>query len=656
MRLLSTSGLARAAARHPWRTLGLWAVLLVVAIVAATGIGDVVTEDTQSAFGESSTAAQLIEERLRGPALAEEFIIVESQTASADEAALAAIVGSLVAELRALDEVETAVSYLDGAPGLISGDGRVAMIPVTLDGDLDDATANAEPLIAAVEQVDATQGFRVSTVGAGSINGEFVELAEETLVKGETIGIALALVILLLVFGAAVAAGLPVILALVAIIVAVGASALVGRFFELSIFVTNIITMIGLAVGIDYSLFVVQRFREERDAGSEKIEAVTTAGATASRAVLFSGIAVAIALTGMLIVLDPLFNSIGIGIDIGIGAILVVIAAVAAALTLLPAILSLLGDRVNRLTLPLVGRRGSPENTGGFWGAMVKLVTARPIISVVVTSALLLSVGAWYFTINLGTSGVTALPDDSNARHAFEVLDAEFTSGLNTADIVVDAPDVRSSQVRQGVERLTASLGTDDAFGALTVETNGAGDLTLIELALKGDIPSPEARSALDRLRGDYVPAAFDGGPAEVYVGGRTAEVVDSVKVAQDYLPSIVAFVLSASFVLLLVAFRSIVVPLKAVVMHLLSVGAAYACGCSSSRRASTPACSASSKHRSSRPLSRCSCSRFCSGSRWTAMSSCSAASRSATTRRGTTPNPWRMACARLGASSPARR
>ena len=177
--------------------------------------------------------------------------------------------------------------------------------------------------------------------------------------------------------------------------------------------------------------------------------------------------------------------------------------------------------------------------------------------------------------MNLGSSGVTALPADSNARHAFEVVDAEFTSGLNTADISVDAPDVRSAQVRQGVERLTASLGSDDAFGALTVETNGAGDLALIEVALKGDIPSPEARSALERLRGDYVPAAFDGGPGQVYVGGGTAEIVDSVNLAQDYLPIIFAFVLSASFVLLLVAFRSIVVPLKAVVMNLLSVGAA---------------------------------------------------------------------------------
>ena len=155
-------------------------------------------------------------------------------------------------------------------------------------------------------------------------------------------------------------------------------------------------------------------------------------------------------------------------------------------------------------------------------------------------------------------------------------MDAKFARGLSTADIVVDAPDVRSPQVRQGVERLTASLGSDDAFGALTVETNSAGDLALIEVAVKGDISSPEAHSALDRLRGDYVPAAFDGGPAEVYVGGRAAEVVDSVTLAQDYLPIIFAFVLSASFVLLLVAFRSIVVPLKAVVMNLLSVGAAY--------------------------------------------------------------------------------
>ena len=146
-----TERLARSAARRPWRTVGVWVLILVVSMVAASGIGDVVTEDTQNAVGESSTAAQLIEERLRGPALAEEYIIVESQTATVEEAALAGIVGLLVAELRGLDEVESAVSYLDGAPRLLSGDGRVALIPLTLGGDLNDATVNAEPVIAAVE-------------------------------------------------------------------------------------------------------------------------------------------------------------------------------------------------------------------------------------------------------------------------------------------------------------------------------------------------------------------------------------------------------------------------------------------------------------------------------------------------------------------------
>ena len=195
-------------------------------------------------------------------------------------------------------------------------------------------------------------------------------MLEETLAQGELIGIGVALVVLLIVFGAAVAAGLPILVALLSIFVAVGATALVSNAIEMSDFVIFIITMIGLAVGIDYSLFIVQRYREERAAGREKVDAITTAGATASRAVFFSGMAVAIALAGMLIVPDPVFRSFAVG------AILVVAVTVLAAMTLLPAVLSLLGDRINWLSLPFIGKRGAIEGSGGLWGLTTRL--SRP--------------------------------------------------------------------------------------------------------------------------------------------------------------------------------------------------------------------------------------------------------------------------------------
>ena len=563
-----TGQITRAAARHPWRTLGLWVVLLVAAFGASNAMD--LSSETATAGTEATKAMDLIDDRLRGVTPPEEFLIVESPTATADEAAFSGFVDSLVSDLRALNEVESVTSYRDGAERLVSDDGHVALIMTTLTGDEEDAADTAESLVDVVEEVDGTEGFRVTTVGFGSVGIEFSDLIAETLEQGELVGIAVALVILLFVLGAAVAAGLPIILALLSIFVAVGATALVSNVMEMSEFIVFIITLIGLAVGIDYSLFIVQRFREERARGREKIEAITTAGATASRTVFFSGMAVAIALAGMLIMPDPVFQSFAVG------AILVVGATVLAALTLLPALLSLLGDRVNWLTLPFIGRRGAAESTGGVWGWITKVVTARPVISVLLTGGLLIALAVPLLSLNLGSTGITSLPEDSNPRHAFEVINEEFSDGVLTADIVIDVPDVNAPAVQSGIAELTASLDEDEFFGTSTIETNESGDLALLTVAMPGDFSSAESKSALERLRNDYVPAAFPDETADIFVGGPTAETVDGVQAQKDYLPFVFTFVLGFSFLLLLVVFRSIVVPLKAVVMNLLSVGAAY--------------------------------------------------------------------------------
>jgi RND superfamily putative drug exporter len=395
-------------------------------------------------------------------------------------------------------------------------------------------------------------------------------LIGETLGRGTVIGLAIALVVLLIVFGAAVAAGLPIILALLSIIVAVGATALVSNVMGMSQFVIVFITLICLAVGIDYSLFIVQRFREERARGLEKIEAITTAGATASRAVFFSGMAVSLALAGMLIMPDPVFQSIAVGAILGVGA------TVLAALTLLPAVLGLLGDRVNWLTVPFIGRRGEVEGGGRFWSWTTKVVTAQPVISILLAGGLFVALAVPLLNINLGTLGIGALPEDSSQRHAFAVVNEEFSDGVLTADIVIDAPDVNSPAVQGGIADLTASLDEDVFFGAWTIETNESGDLALVTVAMPGDFSDPESKAALGRLRDDYIPAAFDDDTAEVFVGGETAEAVDSVRTQWDYLPFVFTFVLGFSFLLLLVVFRSIVVPLISVALNLLSVGAAY--------------------------------------------------------------------------------
>jgi RND superfamily putative drug exporter len=566
-RLGFTGKVSRASASHPWRVLALWAALVAVAYFAAGTMTLTASPDT--AGTEATKAEELIEQRLHEETPPEEFIVVESRALTADDKAYGAFVDSLVGDLRSLTEVSSVASYRDGAQGLVSADGHTVLIPVTLTGDEVDAADTAAPVVDVVEGASA-EGFRVATVGFGSVEGEMTTLLEETAAQGEMIGIVVALIILLIVFGAVVAAGMPIVLALLSIFVAVGATALVSNAMEMSNFVVFIITMIGLAVGIDYALFIVQRFREERGLGRENVDAIATTGATAGRAVFFSGMAVATALAGMLIMPDATFRSFAIG------AMLVVAATVLASMTLLPAVLRLLGDRVNWLTLPFIGRRVPTDGSYGLWDRVAATVTAHPVVSVLVTGGLLVAAALPVLDIDLGTVGIGSLPEDSDSRHAFDVINNEFSDGVLTADVVIDAHDVNDPSVQTAIAELKASLASDEFFGTATLETNATNDLALLAVAMPGDFSSAESKAALERLRGDYIPSAFDGVAAEVAVGGATAETVDSVQTQKDYLPLVFTFVLGWSFLLLMIVFRSIVVPLKAVVLNLLSVGAAY--------------------------------------------------------------------------------
>ncbi len=495
---------------------------------------------------------------------------MEANAGPIDEQLFASVVGSIVADMRALSVVEEVNSYQDGAESLRTPDGRMALIQVTTTLAQDDDLEEADSVLDVVEEASLSSGLRVTTIGNMSVERLFGEMADETFQKGEMIGILAALVIMLAVFGAVVAALIPILLAIVAVLTAVGIISIISMAQELNEFTVIVTTMVGLAVGIDYTLFIVQRFREERDRGLDRYDAIIMAGSTASRTVLFSGVAVAIALAGMLIFPDMLFKSFGIG------TMVVVVTAVAAALTLLPALLGLLGDRVNWLTIPIIGKRRSAETSGGFWSAITGVVKSHPAISVVVTAAILIGLTLPVTTMNLGSGGISMLPGDTDERHAFDTLIAEFSDGIITADIVVLAPDVSAATVQNAIDSLMASIESDDFFGTTEAMDGPNGDMVDIRFSIAGDISSDESIDAINRIRNEYVPASFDGLDAEVLVGGGTAEVMDSVDMVLKYVPLIMAAVLAASFLLLLVAFRSIVVPIKAVVMNLLSVGAAY--------------------------------------------------------------------------------
>jgi RND superfamily putative drug exporter len=571
---MSTERLARTSARHPWAVIIVWIFILAVAALSARAfLGKALT--TQGSFTnhpQSIRAQNLIEQRLTGPAKDTELLVVRSGTLTVSDPRFAAFVTGLRSSVLALGPgvVVSAPDYLTpGAAGMVSGDRHATVIPVAFAKNFDNATAH----IARLDQV--AQGhqrppFQVLVAGNAQTQRDFTQVAESDLRKAESIGTGIALLVLLAVFGALVASLLPLGLGVVAIVVAMGAVGLLGLVFHFTFTVTNMVSMMGLAVAIDYSLFIVSRYREERRAGAAKPGAIETAGATASRSVLFSGMTVVLALLGLMIVPNSVFRSLASG------AILVVIAAVAAALTLLPALLALLGDRIERGRV-FRRRRARLAGAETRWSRLAAAVMRRPAGSVAAGVTVLVLLGLSMFGMHVGSAGVTSLPAGSESRQAFTVLSREFVGGLAAPVQIVITGPVTSPGVRGDIATLRAVLAGDREFGSPgTLTVNRAGDLALISVPMAADPSSPAAVASISRIRDQWVPRAFGRSPAQVLVGGAAALNKDFYDLTVQYRPLVFLFVLGLSFLLLLLVFRSVVVPATAIAMNLLSVGAAY--------------------------------------------------------------------------------
>jgi RND superfamily putative drug exporter len=567
--------LARICASHPWRVLGAWLLVLVVGAILAGRIGTVLTSETTFTSEPDSVKADRLEERLRGPRPVTETVIVTSATLTADDAGFREVVERTVADLNALDGVvATATSPYDAPQGLIAADRHSALIPVTLAGEFDEAKKHATTFLDTVHR-ERGSGVDVLTIGNVSLDHTYGTMAEQDLRRGESIGAAVALIVLIIVFGALVAAGLPLLLGVVAIVVAIGLATIVGSFFNLAFMTTNVITMIGLAVGIDYSLFIVERYREERRHGLPKLDAIEVAGSTATRAVVFSATTVVLALCGMFVVPFSIFRSIGVG------AILVVIVAVIGAMTLIPALLGLVGNRIDwprrtRYSDVVVRGADGPIVEHGFWSRVAHAVMARPIVSAALAAALLIGAALPYFGMTTGFAGLDAIPP-SESRDAYALLAREFTVGrLTPVEIAVDGSR-DDARVAAAVDRLVATLGSNlDYSAVLPVEWSRDGTIALVSAYSVHGSTTPEAYQAIRALRGQTIPTIFGGTGARAYVTGESAGTLDFFDAVDRATPIVFAFVLSLCFVLLMLVFHSIVVPLKAIVMNLLSVGAAY--------------------------------------------------------------------------------
>jgi RND superfamily putative drug exporter len=560
-----TERLARACAAHPRRTFLAWGLAVVASLLlVATSLHGLTSNGTVSGSPESQRADELIS-RAFPPSPQEELqrfadiVVVSSPRYTVDTPQFQAVVATLFREGRATNKVIAA------GTGPSSKDGHALLIRIRVDGDSD-----IEPIVDIVNRADRSPDFDVAVTGEHSVGHDFSTLSQRDLEHGELFfGLPAALVVLILVFGAVVAGLVPVLMALLSILVGLGLVALLSLEFTLSIFIVNMLSGMGLALGIDYSLFVISRYREERTAGHVKDEAIRRAGATASRAVLFSGATFVAALFGMLLVPTNIMRSLAVG------AIIVGIVSVAAALTLMPALLSVLGDRVNALPVPIAGRNiGQPGGTESrFWRWIVDNVVHRPALSLLVSGGLLIAAAIPLFGLHVGSSGVTTLPNDLSSKRGYVALQRAFpSSSPYPVEIAVEGG---SSEVPQRLAALKRTLAQDPRFGPGTIRVSPTG-VRLLSAPVRGDPVGGDAISAVRELHDRVIPETFAGTGATVLVGGKTQENAEYFDAATNPAPYVLLFVLGLSFVVLTVAFRSIVVALVSILLNLLSVGAAY--------------------------------------------------------------------------------
>jgi RND superfamily putative drug exporter len=558
-----TERLARGCAARPKLTLALWGVAVLLALgLVGTSLHGLSSQGKVEGNPESTKAKNAIARAFPGVVASEkqDVIVVTSSRYTVGSPRFRAFGKGLLAALGATGEVRGV------RPVAVSPDRHSALASVHIRSD-----SGAGPVEKVVEQ--ANRGtFLVGITGYHSTGYDFGKQSQTDLEKGElAFGLPAALIVLVLVFGAVFAGLVPVLMAILSIIVALGLVALISLGFSLSVFIVNMLTGMGLALGIDYSLFVVSRYREERGRGLAKEDAITRTGGTASRAVLFSGSTFVIALLGMFIVPTSIMRSLALG------AILVGIVSVAAALTLLPALLSLVGDRVNSLPVPYLGRNLGRADTaeGRFWRRIVEGVLRRPALSLAVSVGAMLLLAAPIFGLHIGANGVSTLPSNLPSKQGYVLLQRSFPV-QNPDPVRIVAVGGDPGAVHRGLARLNRQLAARGSFGSGTIQTSARDHVALLTAPIRGDAVGGVAVSAVRDLRANVIPAVFRGSGAHVYVGGITAENVDYFDAVTNPTPYVLLFVLGLSFVLLTVAFRSIMVALVSVLLNLLSVGAAY--------------------------------------------------------------------------------
>jgi RND superfamily putative drug exporter len=568
----------RWSAQHRKRAILGWILFVVLATVIGGAVGQRMLAEEDMGNGESRAADQAVA-AAGFPKETGEQVLVQAKakgTTNRDQQFNAAV-GDVVTKLKAAPHVKEVESpYAKGNEGQLSRDGTAALVTFKLQGEDDTAEDRVGAALAATEAAQrAHPDLRIEEFGDASASKALSAAFDKDFKKAEFLSLPITLLILIVAFGALVAAGLPLLLALTAVMGTIGLLGPVSQLVALDEAISSVVLLVGLAVGVDYCMFYLRREMEERDAGKGAEAALEAAAATSGRAVLVSGITVIVAMAGMFLAGSAVFLSFGVG------TILVVAVAVLGSVTVLPAMLSWLGQKgwTEKGRVPYIGRlRHRNHGESRVWGAILDRVLQRPALSASLAAAVMIVLAIPAIGMHTINPGVAGLPRSIPIMKTYDRIQDKFPGGPLPASVVVQADDVNAPAVQAGIADLQKVAGETKGFGQpMTVTVNPRHDLAMVDIPLAGDGTDAKSEAALAMLRDRVVPETIGRvAGTEVNVTGMTAGSKDFNDTIKSHLPLVFAFVLGLAFVLLLVTFRSVVVPIKAIVLNLLSVGAAY--------------------------------------------------------------------------------
>jgi uncharacterized membrane protein YdfJ with MMPL/SSD domain len=556
-----------------WKTATFgWLTLIVVAFAVGGQVGTKNVDPNTAGPGESGRMDRILDAGFKLPA--NESVLIQSGSVRASAPAFDSAVEDVVARVSKVAAVQNVRSPLDQAnAGQIAKDRRSALVEFEIRGDKDKAGDKIDPVLETVAAAQrAHPGLFIGEFGDASSRKAIDTAFADDLKNAGVFSIPLTLIILVVAFGALVAAGIPLLLGLTGVFATFGLVALPSHLLPIAPEAFAVVLLVGLAVGVDYSMFYLRREREERAAGRSERAALEAAAATSGRSVLISGLTVMAAMAGMFLTGDATFASFGLA------TIIVVAVAMLGSLTVLPALLSKLGDRVDRLHVPLVGRLRRDGGEGRIWGAIIDGVLRRPLLSAILAGGLLLALAAPALQLRMATPGPDTFPQSLDVVKTYNRMQQAFPGTALPANVVVKAPNLNAPAMRNAIDDLERrALASGRMHEPITVDTNSNGTVANITVPIDGKGTDAVSHAALAELREGIVPETVGAvRNTEAGVTGLTAEWKDTQDQMKSKLPLVVGFVLLFAFSLMLVAFRSIVVAIKAIVLNLLSVAAAF--------------------------------------------------------------------------------